>query len=130
VLAVDHRLRERDAFRRTVRSGRRAGSSALVLHLSAPDRDAEAAGLPSPRVGFVVGKPVGNAVVRNRVRRRLCHLVAPLVATLPAGSELVVRALPAAAGLGSAELGRELERCLERARRTDSPVSARTGATS
>ena len=27
--------------------------------------------MPGPRVGFTVTKKVGNAVVRNRIRRRL-----------------------------------------------------------
>ena len=123
MLAVDHRLRDSDAFRRTVRFGRRAGSAALVTHLLV----GEPSGAEPARVGFVVSKAVGNAVVRNRVRRRLRHLVAPLVGTLPPGSELVIRALPASASMDSAELGTELARCLERARRADSPV-ARTGA--
>jgi ribonuclease P protein component len=127
VLAVDHRLRDSDAFRRTARFGRRAGSAALVTHLLAggPADD----GAPV-RVGFVVSKAVGNAVVRNRVRRRLRHLVVPLLSTLPPGSELVVRALPASASMDSAELGVDLARCLERARRVDAPVAARTGAVS
>ena len=91
VLAVDHRLRESDAFRRTVRSGRRAGGAALVTHLLVGD---PADSRRPVRVGFVVGKAVGGAVVRNRVRRRLRHLVRPHLATLPASAELVVRALP------------------------------------
>jgi ribonuclease P protein component len=65
----------------------------------------------------VVSKAVGNAVVRNRVRRRLRPLVRMNLADLPAGSDLVVRALPPAADLGSEELGVELARCLERVRR-------------
>jgi len=90
----------------------------------------EAAQTDPVRVGFVVSKAVGNAVVRNRVRRRLRHLVAPLLPTLPTGSELVIRALPASASMDSTELGAELARCLERARGADSPVAARTGVPS
>ena len=127
MLAVDHRLRDSDAFRRTARFGRRAGSAALVTHLLA---DGPADDGAPVRVGFVVSKAVGNAVVRNRVRRRLRHLVAPLLAIVPPGSELVVRALPASAAMGSAELGTELARCLLRAARVESPAVARTGASS
>ena len=79
-------------------------------------------GAPAPRVGFVVSKAVGNAVVRNRVKRRLRHLVAGHLGELPAGAELVVRALPAAAAMTSAELALELTRSLDRAR------GVRTGA--
>lgn len=49
------------------------------------------------RVGFVVSKKVGNAVMRNRVKRRLRHLVRGQLGTAPAGVNVVVRALPRAA---------------------------------
>ncbi len=44
----------------------------------------------------MVPKPVGGAVQRNRVRRRLRHLVRPRLEQLPAPYDVVVRALPAA----------------------------------
>jgi len=126
VLAADHRLRDSDAFRRTVRSGRRAGGAALVVHLQL--HGGEGASDLGPRVGLVVSKAVGNAVVRNRVKRRLRHLVKDNLASLPVSSELVVRALPPAATLSSQELGVELTRCLERAGR--GAPATRTGAAS
>ena len=70
---------------------------------------------PGPAlVGLVVGRTVGNAVVRHRVQRRLRHLCRDRLDLLPAGSSLVVRALPPAAGATSAELAVDLDRCLER----------------
>lgn len=66
-------------------------------------------------VGFVVSTQVGNAVVRNRVKRRLRHLARPLLAGRTEGMQVVVRALPAAASAG-AELATDLaaawDRCM------------------
>jgi len=125
VLAAEQRLRDSDDFRRTVRSGRRAGGAALVVHLRVDD------GAPSsPRAGFVVSKAVGNAVVRNRVKRRLRAIVKDFLSDLPPSSALVVRALAPSASLGSAELRTELARCLERVRRGAAAAPARTGAPS
>lgn len=50
------------------------------------------------RAGFVVSKAVGTAVVRNRVKRRLRHLVAAEFRELETPIDLVVRALPASTG--------------------------------
>lgn len=83
-----------------------------MLHLAGADDPS--AGSASPRVGFVVSRAVGNAVVRNRVRRRLRHLVRDRLGELPPGAVVVVRALPDAAGASSSELRGDLARCLER----------------
>ncbi len=63
----------------------------------------------APRAGLVVSKAVGGSVVRHRVSRRLRHLLAPRLATLPRGSRVVVRALPPAAASTSAELAVDLD---------------------
>ncbi len=52
---------------------------------------------PPSRAGFVVSKQVGGAVVRNRVKRRLRHLVGAELSVLDLPVDVVVRALPAAA---------------------------------
>ena len=51
-----------------------------------------------PRAGFAVGKPVGGAVVRNRVRRRLRSALRELQAAdrLPGGTYLVAATAAAA----------------------------------
>ena len=119
MLAADQRLRHTDAFRRTVKSGRRAGSPALVLHLRVePSLEEE-----PPKVGFVVSKGVGSAVVRNLVKRRLRHVVREFLTILPPSSMLVVRAQPVAASMTSAELRVQLARCLQRVGVAD-PVAA------
>jgi ribonuclease P protein component len=81
-----------------------------VVHAGQTDTRA---GLP-PRVGFVVSKRVGGAVVRNRTKRRLRALAAARIGQVPDGVDLVVRANPAAAQATSAHLGAELDRLLPR----------------
>ena len=86
------RLSNSTDFRQATARGVRVGRPTLVVHgaLVDPSRS-------SARVGFVVSKQVGNAVVRNRVKRRLRHLAAAQLPRTPAAVDLVVRALPAAA---------------------------------
>jgi ribonuclease P protein component len=94
-------MRSSKDFQRTTRRGVRVGRPTLVVHAARiPDGDAivgASAGRSAPRVGFVVNRSLGNAVTRNRVKRRLRHLVAARVAESPAGIDIVVRALPRAA---------------------------------
>jgi ribonuclease P protein component len=107
-----HRLTSGQQFGVTVRRGRRAGSRTLVLHLSldAPgDRESGPA-----QVGFVVGRAVGNAVIRNQVKRRLRHIARDRLESLPGGAVLVVRALPGAAGSTAAALAEEFDAALGR----------------
>jgi ribonuclease P protein component len=111
MLARADRLTAGPDFTETIRRGRRAGARSVVVHL---DRGTPAAVEP-PRAGFVVSRAVGPAVTRNRVKRRLRHVVRPHLADLPAATRLVVRALPPAAGASSQELERDLSRALQRA---------------
>jgi ribonuclease P protein component len=134
-------MTRRAEFDAAVRRGRRAGRARLVAHAYvAPDAVAAIAdggmpmsgGSPSdlagkppgPRVGFVVSRAVGGAVVRNRVARRLRHLVRSRLALLPPDTLLVIRALPPAANATSAELAMDLDAVLRRLRIVDLPRDA------
>ncbi len=88
-------------FAKTVRARVRVGRPTLVVHILAIGQ------LPT-KVGFVVSKAVGNAVVRNRIKRQLRHLCIPLVKASPVGLNVVVRALPQAA-LSPAQLAPDLQ---------------------
>ncbi|MBO3750297.1 ribonuclease P protein component [Streptosporangiaceae bacterium NEAU-GS5] len=108
MLSAAHRMRRGDEFAEAIRRGRRAGRPALVAHFSVRDVD------EPPLVGFVVSRAVGGAVVRNKVRRRLRHLMRSRVHSLPRGSLLVVRANPPAASARNELLAAELDVALER----------------
>nr|WP_157168309.1 ribonuclease P protein component [Streptomyces typhae] len=115
-MPTEHRLRRREDFATAVRRGRRAGRPLLVVHLRSGATDPHVPGesLPPPRAGFVVSKAVGGAVVRNKVKRRLRHLMSDRAAQLPPGSLVVVRALPGAGDADHAQLARDLDAALER----------------
>ena len=108
MLAAEQRLRRSTDFAAAVRGGRRAGRGTVVVHLLL-DEPAQAS---EARAGFVVSKAVGNAVVRNKVRRRLRHLVRPRLSSLPAGASLVVRALPASASATFEKLSADFDAAL------------------
>ena len=97
-------------FSLAIRQGRRQGTATVVAHYWCCAQDGPA------RVGFAVGKGVGNSVVRHRVARRLRHVVRPHLRDLPAGSLLVLRANPAAATATSADLAGDVHRALRRVR--------------
>ncbi|WP_435201479.1 ribonuclease P protein component [Janibacter sp. GS2] len=115
MLPARHRLTERADFAATIR-GRgttRHGSRLLVVHARpAAHATATDARGPASRVGLVVSKAVGNAVVRTRVKRRLRAQAGEILPHLPPGTDLVVRANPAAAEASSAELGAAMRHCV------------------
>ena len=118
MLPTENRLRRREDFAAAIRRGRRAGRPLLVVHLRSNSNSSdphEAGGdAPPARAGFVVSKAVGNAVVRNRVKRQLRHLVRDRMDQLPPGSLVVVRALPGAGEADHDELVRDLDAALKR----------------
>jgi ribonuclease P protein component len=117
LLSASHRLSAAADFRLAVRRGRRAGGPLVVVHLATGnvDKATRSPGEQRPgRVGFVVSKAVGPAVTRNRVKRRLRHLMRERVDLLAEGSLLVVRAQPRSADATYRDLGAELDRCLGR----------------
>lgn len=107
MLPATVRLRRRVDFDAVVRRGQRSGHGPLAVHVH-PD-------MPQTSVGFVVSRAVGSAVARHRVTRQLRHLMRERYRALPAGTGVVVRALPGAAGRSSADLGASLDHALGRA---------------
>jgi len=96
-LSRGDRLRARPCFLAVQHRGRRISGRNLVLYvLSRAEQDRK----ERARIGITVSKKVGNAVVRNRVKRWLRESYRRMAASAPGGTDLVVIARPAAA-LGS-----------------------------
>ncbi|MGH2905498.1 MAG: ribonuclease P protein component [Solirubrobacterales bacterium] len=89
------RLSRSTEFQRVYRQGRSKANRHLVLYSFARGEDDEA----RPRFGVSVGRKVGNAVIRNRVKRTIREAVAELEPNLPDGLDYVVLARPDAADL-------------------------------
>lgn len=95
------RVSDAATFRELRRAGRRVRSGPITVTWL-PDL-AEG----PPRLAFAIGRPVGNAVVRNRLRRRFRALFAELALVVRPGTYLV-SAAPAAAPLDYGDLRRTL----------------------
>lgn len=103
-------LKRRAEFLRVAAKGRKAPVHGLVLQ--ALPRDDVAPG----RLGFTVTKKVGNAVVRNRTRRRLREAARLLFAAQPiTGVDLVLIGRDATRGRNFLDLQDDIRRALRKA---------------
>ena len=104
------RLTRRAEFLRVAAKGRKAPMPGLVLQALARNDNQPA------RLGFTVTKKVGNAVIRNRTRRRLKEAALLLLREQPvAGVDLVLIGRDATRGRDFAALQADLRRALTKA---------------
>ncbi|MEO6826455.1 MAG: ribonuclease P protein component [Microbacteriaceae bacterium] len=108
MLAKSHRITRGDDYRNAVRRGARFGARHTVMYLSRNRGGADI------RFGFIVSKAVGNAVQRNRVRRRLKSIAWQLRDRLEPGTDVVIRALPASALASWSTLQEEVFRAVSK----------------
>jgi ribonuclease P protein component len=108
MLPAAARMRRSADFTTATRRGSRAGRPLVSGHLLVRPDSQE-----PPRIGFVVSRAVGPAVVRNAVKRRFRHLARRYLGSLPGGSLLVVRAAPGAATACQADLAADLDLVIE-----------------
>lgn len=108
MLPAANRIRKSDEFARVFRKGKKSGSALLAVYAICGQQNTQA---DLPRVGFVVGKTVGNSVVRHAVTRKLRHIMRGLIPQL-APSEIVIRAFSPSANASSAQLAAALRKSL------------------
>ncbi len=109
MLARENRLISADDFRATMRTGRKTVSANLVTYTKQTET-----GLPA-KFGFVVAKTVGNAVVRNSVKRRLRAIARNELANFSTNWMIVVRALETAGSASFDQLNQELSTAVKTA---------------
>jgi ribonuclease P protein component len=111
VLPARNRMRRSSEFDATVKYGIRTVQPDVVVHVRrASDGDGK-----GPRVGLVIAKPVGSAVERHRVARRLRHVARTVLAELDQSDQVVIRALPSSRNVSSVWLEQQLRSGLRRA---------------
>lgn len=114
MLPSRHKLSNSDEFRGTIRKGKRAGRSTVVIHLRTQAAADNIAAVGGPRFGLVVSKAVGNAVIRHAVSRKLRHILMGMKDQIPHDVHIVVRALPPAATATSKELEADVRSGVEK----------------
>ncbi len=117
------RLKRRAEFQRVSR-GRRAQAETFTLQAN-PRAEQKAPPTDGARVGFTVTKKVGDAVERNRIRRRLKEALRSAGAVAPTpGHDYVLMARREALTRPFAELIADIERAFAQLSRLASPARA------
>jgi len=111
------RLRKHADFLRAYAAGRKRQSSNMSWFIapqsSPPDGDTAA---PRPRIGLTVGKVLGKAHQRNRIKRRMREALRRHVDLLPPGFDLIFHPRRAVLTVEFSQLEREIVRILLEAR--------------
>lgn len=108
-LGRSKRIRKRSGFLTVQRCGRRVAGRTYVLYAMLPP---DARFENSARLGITVSKKVGNAVVRNRIKRWVRESYRRLAVAPPKGADLVVIAKPGAAATSYRATAEELRKLL------------------
>ena len=107
------RLRKHADYQRVYTSSRKQFTKQMAFFYSlrppeGPDGKARRSDTPGPRVGLTVGKVLGNAVERNRIKRRLRECVRRHIATLTFPVDVILHPRRTALEMEAAKLDAEV----------------------
>jgi ribonuclease P protein component len=119
-------IRDRATFAALRTEGIRARHGSLGIAYLAPRTPKEQA--DPPRIAFALGRKVGHAVERNRLRRRLRAILATLDQDRLPGGAYLITAQADAVALSHQELREHVERALTRIMQRRAADSGRQAA--
>ena len=111
---VGVRLRKHADYQRAYAAGRKRQSASMSWFL-APQTTEGAFAPAAPRVGLTVGKIMGKAHERNRIKRRMREALRRHIDLLPAGFDLILHPRRTVLTIEFAQLEREVVRILQQA---------------
>lgn len=104
MLAKANRIVHAEDFRRVSRAGTKTSAAGLTVSVLSNE---------TTRFGFIVPKTVGNAVQRNRLRRRMRAAAYAVLGQGSSNADMVVRAHPGSHDLSVDEITRVIELALQ-----------------
>ena len=105
---ADHRLRKHADYQRVYREGRKRFSPSISYFYAL--RTADSPVPNGPRVGLTAGKVLGNAVERNRIKRRMRDIIRRRVSIVAANVDIVLHPRKSVLTIEFAKLEGEVSR--------------------
>ncbi|RAV19528.1 ribonuclease P protein component [Paenibacillus contaminans] len=106
----EYRLAKREDFNHVYRRGKSVANQQFVLYAMAQPKQEHF------RLGVSVSKKIGNAVVRNRIRRMMKEIVRLHIPEIDGGVDFIIIARKPAADLEYAQMEKSIMHVLKRAK--------------
>ena len=119
------RLCKHADYQRAYAASRKRQSASMSWFL-APQQAAAGASQAGPRAGLTVGKVLGKAHERNRIKRRMREALRHHLGLLPPGCDLIFHPRRSVLTLAFAKLEAEIVRILEQANAEAARIAGRT----
>lgn len=102
----ENRLTRQEDFRAVYKNGRLIFGRYLAAHFLPIDND-------EIKIGISVSKKVGNAVIRNRIKRRIRDIISKLITELPPKHHIIIGAKVRSKDASYDQLKRDLIKLLK-----------------
>ncbi len=101
-----HRIKKNDEFQAVFQKGKSNANRQFVVYQL--DKEEQ----PNFRIGLSVSKKIGNAVVRNRIKRMVRQAITELKDEIASGKDFVIIARKPCAEMTYEEVKKKLNSCL------------------